>query len=157
MLKAQDTAPTFRLPDETGAERSLDEFLGSWLIIYFYPKDDTPGCTKEACTIAEVYDEFQRTNAIVLGVSKDSPASHQRFKQKHQLPFTLLADESTDMTQAYGAWQEKSMYGRKYMGTARVTYIIDPDGKVAKVYPKVTPASHAGELLRDLKVLQANR
>lgn len=146
-------APDFTLPDETGNDRSLSEFRGQWVVLYFYPKDDTPGCTKEACTIAEAYSDFTDNGAIVLGVSKDSPESHQKFKTKYNLPFTLLADETTEMIDAYGAWQERSMYGKKFMGTVRMSYLIDPDGKIARVYPKVTPTEHAGELLQDLRTL----
>lgn len=104
--------------------------------------------------IAEVYDEFAKLGVAVVGVSKDSPASHTKFKEKYQLPFTLLSDETTEMIQAYGAWQERSMYGKKFMGTARVSYLISPTGEIAKVYPKVTPADHALELLSDIRVLQ---
>lgn len=156
MLETNDIAPAFSLPDETGTMRSLDEFRGQWVVLYFYPKDDTPGCTKEACTIAEVYQDFGRYGAVVLGVSKDDPESHRNFKEKYELPFTLLSDESTEMIAAYGAWQERSLYGRKFMGTVRMTYLIDPDGMIAKVYPKVSPTEHAAELLRDLKDVTAD-
>ncbi|MFW6210207.1 MAG: thioredoxin-dependent thiol peroxidase [Patescibacteria group bacterium] len=153
MLDIGDTAPDFALPDQTGTTRTLADTAGQWRVIYFYPKDDTPGCTKEACLIAEVYDEFATLGVTVYGVSKDTPASHQRFAEKYQLPFTLLSDESTEMMQAYGAWQEKSMFGKRYMGIQRMSYLIDPANHVAKVYPKVTPADHAAELLRDLREL----
>lgn len=153
MLAVGDKAPAFSLPDQHETLRTLGEGAGSWQVIYFYPKDDTPGCTKEACTIAEVYDEFAALGVIVYGVSKDSQASHKKFAEKYKLPFTLLSDESTAMIQAYGAWQEKSMFGKRYMGIQRMSYLIDPAGKVAKVYPKVTPADHALELLRDLREL----
>lgn len=155
MLSENTKAPSFTVPDETGTKRRLSEFKGQWVVLYFYPKDDTTGCTKEACGIAEVYDEFSALGVAVLGVSKDSPASHTKFKEKYHLPFTLLADESTEMIQTYDAWKEKSMYGRKYFGTERVTYIISPQGKIAKVYPKVTPADHALILLADLRKLLA--
>ncbi|MCA9361804.1 peroxiredoxin [Candidatus Kaiserbacteria bacterium] len=153
MLEIGSTAPAFSLQGDDEATHTLADYAGTWLVVYFYPKDDTPGCTTEACTIAEVYDEFATLGVTVLGVSKDSVASHKKFKEKYQLPFTLLSNESTEMIQAYGTWQEKSMYGKKYMGIVRATYIIDPAGNVVKVYPKVTPASHALELLQDLKEL----
>ncbi|NCT02134.1 peroxiredoxin [Candidatus Parcubacteria bacterium] len=154
MLDIKRKAPAFHLKDETGTVRRLSDYSGSWVIIYFYPKDDTPGCTKEACTIAEIYDEFASLGVTVLGVSKDSSESHAQFKEKYHLPFTLLSDESTKMIQAYGAWQEHSMYGKKFMGTARITYVVDPKGKIVAVYPKVSPASHALQLLKDLKTIQ---
>jgi len=121
--------------------------------LYFYPKDDTPGCTKEACGIAEVYDEFAKLGAVVLGASKDSPSSHAKFKEKYHLPFTLLSDESTEMIKSYEVWEEKSMFGKKYMGILRITYIINPTGEIVKTYPNVTPADHALKLLADLKTL----
>jgi peroxiredoxin Q/BCP len=153
MLKINQVAPSFTLPDETGTHRSLEEFQGQFVVLYFYPKDDTPGCTKEACMIKEVYDEFSALGVVVLGVSKDSPESHQQFKTKHELPFTLLSDESGEMIESYEAWGEKSMFGNKYQGILRVTYLIDPAGQIVKVYPKVSPAKHALELLKDLKEL----
>lgn len=153
MLEINAKAPNFSLLDENSEKRKLADFKGKWLVIYFYPKDDTPGCTKEACGIAEVYDDFAKLGVTVLGISKDSPASHTKFKTKYSLPFTLLSDESTEMIQSYGAWTEKSMYGKKYMGISRVTYIINPKGEIVKAYPKVTPADHAVALLADLKDL----
>lgn len=153
MLTINDTAPSFSLQDQTGTLRSLTDYSGTWVVIYFYPKDDTPGCTKEACAIADIYNDFATLGVTVLGVSKDSPKSHKKFAEKYNLPFTLLSDESTEMIQAYGAWVEKSMYGKKYMGTDRITYLVNPEGKIVKVYPKVDPASHALEILNDLKEL----
>lgn len=151
MLQVQTKAPAFALEDENNKTHTLSDYAGQWVVIYFYPKDDTPGCTKEACTIAEVYDEFEKLGVSVLGISKDTPSSHAKFKAKYQLPFTLLSDVSTETIQAYDAWKEKSMYGKKYLGTHRVSYIIDPKGKIAQVYPKVTPADHAQQLLQDLR------
>lgn len=151
MLNIDTLAPAFELADETGKTHRLADYKGQWLVIYFYPKDDTPGCTKEACTIAEIYDEFAALGVKVFGVSKDSPASHAKFKDKYHLPFTLLSDESTKMIEEYGVWKEKSMYGKTFMGINRITYIISPEGKVVKVYPKVSPADHALELLADLR------
>jgi peroxiredoxin Q/BCP len=151
MLKINDTAPEFSLPDETGTEHSLSAEAGKWVVIYFYPKDDTPGCTKEACAIRDIYDDFAALGVTVFGVSKDNPASHAKFKDKYQLPFTLLSDETGEMIDAYGALQEKSMFGKKYMGIQRMTYLINPAGKVVKVYPKVSPTEHAHEVLEDLR------
>lgn len=154
MLAIGKKAPGFDLPDQDNKKHKLSDYDGKWRVIYFYPKDNTPGCTKEACAIAEVYEDFGKAGVKVFGVSKDSPASHKKFAEKFNLPFTLLSDESKKMMEKYGAWQERSMYGRKYMGTARITYVIDPDGKVAAVYPKVTPTRHALQLLNDLKELK---
>jgi len=153
MLDIQTPAPAFSLIDQDSKIRTLSEFVGTWLVIYFYPKDDTPGCTKEACAIADVYNDFEKLGVKVVGVSKDSSKSHKKFADKYKLPFTLLADESTEVMQAYGAWVEKSMYGKKYMGIDRITYLVNPEGKIAKVYPKVDPASHALEILKDIKEL----
>jgi peroxiredoxin Q/BCP len=153
MLDTGTKAPAFSLPDQDEHERPLTEFSGKWVVLYFYPKDDTPGCTKEACTIAEVYSEFAALGAVVIGVSADSPASHRTFREKYNLPFTLLSDSSTKMMQSYGAWKQKLMFGRKFLGIQRMTYIINPEGMIAMVYPKADPASHALELLKDLKSL----
>lgn len=153
MLDINTKAPHFSLLDQDAETRTLADYAGSWMAIYFYPKDDTPGCTKEACAIADVYNDFSALGVTVLGVSKDSPKSHKKFAQKYNLPFTLLSDESTEMIQAYGAWVEKSMYGKKYMGTDRITYLINPQGVIVKVYPKVDPANHALEILNDIKQL----
>ncbi len=156
MLAIGKKAPAFNLLDQNGKFHKLSDYEGKWRIVYFYPKDDTAGCTKEACAIAEVYKDFSKAGVKVFGVSKDSPASHKAFAKKYNLPFTLLSDESLKMIEKYGAWQERSMYGRKFMGTARVSYIINPQGKVAAVYPKVTPAGHALQLLGDIKELKKN-
>lgn len=153
MLETGNAAPDFRLLDQDEQEQSLSGSQGKWRLVYFYPKDDTPGCTKEACAITEIYDEYEALGVTVFGISKDSPQSHKKFAEKYSLPFRLLSDESTDAIQAYGAWKEKSMFGKKYMGIDRISYLIDPDGKVAKVYPKVSPADHAVEVLKDVKEL----
>lgn len=155
MLIIGKKAPAFTLLDQSGKPQKLSDHDGKWRVVYFYPKDDTPGCTKEACAIAEVYKDFTKAGVKVFGVSKDSPESHKAFAKKFKLPFTLLSDESLKTIEKYGAWQERSMYGKKFMGTARITYIIDPKGKVAAVYPKVTPDKHALQLLQDLKTLKA--
>lgn len=146
MLKVGDQAPEFILKDEQGNNRLLKEYRGKWVVVYFYPKDDTPGCTKEACGIRDSFHAFTKAGITVLGVSKDTPESHAKFKEKYSLPFTLLADTEKHMIVAYGA-------SRGYM-TARITYIIDPEGKIAKAYSKVTPADHAAEILSDVEILR---
>lgn len=146
MLTVGTTAPAFTLTDQNGRVHSLAETAGNWCLIYFYPKDDTPGCTKEACAIAEVYDQFTALDVKVYGVSRDSGASHKKFADKYQLPFTLLSDSEGEVVKAYEA-------ARGEAGTARVSYLIDPAGKIAKVYAKVDPAGHALTILNDLKEL----
>jgi thioredoxin-dependent peroxiredoxin len=154
MLKVGKKAPAFSLLDQTEQKHSLKQYVGQWTLIYFYPKDDTPGCTKEACMIADVYKDFKRLKVAVLGVSKDTPKSHQKFAQKYNLPFTLLSDPEMAMITKYGALKEKSMFGKPVRGTLRISYLIAPDGTIARVYPEVDPATHALELLKDIKVLQ---
>ena len=154
MLKVGRKVPLFTLPDEAGQPQSLKTFAGQWVLLYFYPKDDTPGCTKEACAIAEVYKDFKRQGTAVLGVSKDSVKSHLKFAQKYNLPFTLLSDPTMEMMAKYGAFELKKMYGKEVRGTKRISYLIDPAGKIAKVYPEVDPANHAVELLKDIKALK---
>ena len=147
MLVVGQHAPTFALPNEHGNTRLLSEREGKWTLIYFYPKDDTPGCTTEACGIRDVYQDFARLGVEVFGVSKDSPESHQDFKAKYQLPFTLLSDGSAEIISAYEAQDAQTG------NTKRVSYLIAPDLTIAKVYENVDPASHAGEILRDLDSL----
>jgi len=151
MLKIGKKAPEFSLPDQDGTVRTLKEYKGKRVILYFYPKDDTPGCTKEACTIADVYNDFKKHGVEVLGVSKDTPRSHKKFAEKYNLPFTLLSDRTGEAIEQYGAWSEKKMFGRTFLGILRVTYLIDETGKIAKVYPDVDPATHALQLLKDVK------
>jgi peroxiredoxin Q/BCP len=153
MLKVGRKAPSFSLLDQAGVTHTLKQYQGLWTLLYFYPKDDTPGCTKEACMIADVYKDFKRMKVQVLGVSKDSPKSHQKFAEKYQLPFTLLSDPTMAMMDTYGALVMKKMYGKEVRGTNRITYLINPAGKIAKVYEAVDPATHALELLKDLKQL----
>lgn len=152
-LKLHSTAPDFSLPDQDGNIHKLSDYQGQWVLVYFYPKDDTPGCTTEACTLRDNFPAFQKLNVQVLGISVDSQNSHNKFVRKYHLPFTLLADEDKKVVEQYGVWQEKSMYGRQYMGTMRSSYLIDPSGKIAKVYEKVKPATHAEEVLEDVKEL----
>lgn len=148
MLEIGKTAPQFTLPNQDGKEVSLSDFAGKWVVVYFYPKDDTPGCTVEACGFRDAYDDLAEAGIVVLGISKDSVASHKKFADKYNLNFQLLADPSTEVIQAYGAWQEKSMYGRKYMGIQRLSVVIDPEGNVHTVFPKVTPRGHEKEVLK---------
>lgn len=149
-------APNFSLQDQHGNTKTLADFANQWIVLYFYPKDDTPGCTTEACNFRDERDAIaEYGNAAVIGISKDSVASHKKFADKFGLNFTLLSDPDHEVIEAYGAWQEKSMYGRKYMGIQRMTVIIDPSGSIVKEYPKVSPAKHATEIIADLKTLQA--
>ena len=147
MLAAGAKAPAFTLPSDDGRRVALKDFKGKIVVLYFYPKDDTSGCTAEACGFRDSWRAVQAAGAVVLGVSPDGPASHQKFKKKYELPFTLLADEDHAVAAAYGAWGEKSMYGRKYFGILRTTYIIDPAGKIARVFERVKPRGHAAEVL----------
>lgn len=154
MLREQQKAPDFSLPDQDGKKHKLSDYAGQWVLLYFYPKDDTPGCTKEACSMRDNLPKFAKIKAKIFGISVDSVASHKKFAEKYKLPFTLLADEDKNVVEKYGVWQEKSMYGRKYMGTVRDSFLIDPQGKIAKIYNKVKPDQHAQEVLTDLKELQ---
>jgi len=143
-------APDFSLPSDSGEIVSLSDLRGRPVVLYFYPKDDTPGCTAQACGIRDLWSEFQRKGAVVLGVSPDSPKQHVKFREKYELPFSLLSDESHEVAEQYGTWVEKSMYGKTYMGMERSTFVIDADGNVAKVMRKVKPAEHADEVLAAL-------
>ncbi|MFM7746345.1 MAG: thioredoxin-dependent thiol peroxidase [Bacteroidota bacterium] len=143
-----DQAPSFQAQDQNGQIRSLAEFKGRKLVLYFYPKDDTPGCTAEACDLRDHYDRFLQAGYSILGVSADSPASHTKFRTKYNLPFDLLADQDHSVHEAYATWVEKSMYGRKYMGTDRVTFVIDEQGKVEDVIVKVDTKNHSAQILR---------
>ncbi len=148
-------APAFILPDQDGKPHSLSEYAGKWVLLYFYPKDDTPGCTIEACTIRDQFEGFQNIGAVVLGVSTDSVVSHKKFAAAYALPFTLLADEHKEVVGKYGVFGEKKFMGKTYMGTNRASFLIAPDGTIAKVYPKVKPEAHAAEVIADLKALGA--
>ena len=152
-LKEGNKAPGFKLPDQNGTVHNLQDYTGQWVLIYFYPKDDTPGCTVEACQLRDNYPSFKKLKIQVFGVSTQGVESHKKFVDKYELPFTLLADEDKRMNEAYGVWVEKNMYGRKYMGTARDSFLIDPNGKIAKIYRKVKPKEHAEQVLEDLKEL----
>ena len=151
LLAVGTQAPEFTTTDQDGAKRSLSDFRGKKVILYFYPKDNTPGCTKEACAFRDQFAAFRQLNVEILGVSVDSASSHKSFAQKYALPFTLLADPEKRLVEAYGVWGEKNLYGKKYMGTNRMTYVIDEAGKIAAVFPRVKPEKHAGELLTILR------
>jgi peroxiredoxin Q/BCP len=149
-LKEGDEAPSFHAPTSGGGHVSLVDFKGKNVILYFYPRDDTPGCTKEACAFRDHFADFQKKGAVVLGVSIDPVKSHDKFIKKFKLPFTLLADEDKKIVEAYGVWGQKSFMGRKYMGTHRVTFLIGPDGKIKRIWPAVKPEEHAEEVLAAL-------
>ena len=144
-------APKFTLPDKDGNFVSLSDFLGKKVVLYFYPKDNTPGCTRQACAFAASYEGFKANNVVVIGVSKDSAASHQKFAAKYDLPFVLLSDPDLQVIQAYGVWQEKKLYGKVSMGVVRSTYLIDEQGNIEKVMPKVKPDTNAAEILEYLQ------
>ena len=146
-------APAFSLQDQSGTTHTLAEQKGKWTLLYFYPKDDTPGCTTEACTIRDFWGDFENIGVRVFGISTDPVKSHAKFADKFKLPFPILADEEKKMVEAYGVWGKKKFMGREYMGTNRVSFLVDPDGRVAKVYAAVKPATHAVEVLADLKGL----
>ena len=150
MLTVGTKAPDFTLNDQNGAEVRLSDFLGKKVILYFYPKDNTPGCTRQACAFAGSYAAFKEQNVVVIGVSKDSVASHVKFAQKYELPFILLSDPELQAIQSYDVWQEKKLYGKLSMGVVRSTYIIDEQGMIEKVMPKVKPDTNAAEILEYL-------
>ena len=147
MIEVGAKAPQFTLKDKDGREVSLSDFLGKKVVLYFYPKDNTPGCTRQACAFAGAYDAFKQKNVEVIGISKDSAASHAKFAQKHGLPFILLSDPELEAITAYGVWQEKKLYGKVSMGVVRTTFIIDEQGNIEKVMPKVKPDTNAEEVL----------
>ena len=151
MLESNVKAPDFTLSDKDGKQVSLTDFLGHKVVLYFYPKDNTPGCTRQACAFAGAYDEFQRMGVTVIGISKDSVASHVKFAEKYNLPFVLLSDPDLQAIRAYDVWQEKKMCGKVSMGVVRTTYIIDEEGKISYVMPKVKPDTNAAEILEILK------
>ena len=150
MLEVGTKAPEFTLPDKDGNPVSLTDFAGKKVVLYFYPKDNTPGCTRQACAFAEGYGEFKKINAVVIGVSKDSVASHQKFAEKHGLPFILLSDPELTAIQAYGVWQEKKLYGKVSMGVVRSTFVINENGMIEKAMPKVKPDTNAAQILEYL-------
>lgn len=147
MLETGIKAPDFTLPDQDGTPVSLSDFLGKKVVLYFYPRDNTPGCTRQACAFAQAYEEFKREDIAVIGVSRDSAASHLKFAQKYALPFILLSDPGLQAIQAYDVWKEKKLYGKVSMGVVRATYIIDEQGMIARVIPKAKPDTNAAEIL----------
>lgn len=153
-LKIKDKAPAFNLPDQDGKMHDLKDYAGKWVLLYFYPKDDTPGCTVEACTLRDHFPKFKKLGIAVLGASVDPVKSHAKFKEKYMLPFTLLSDEHRKLVHAYGVWGKKKFMGREYMGTLRWSFLINPNGEIAKIYEGVKPAEHAEEVLHDLEVLR---
>lgn len=152
-VEVGSSAPDFTLPADGGASVTLSAFRGRPVILYFYPKDDTSGCTKEACGFRDLFPDFSSADAVVIGVSKDGVKSHDKFKEKHQLPFSLVADEDTALAQAYGVWVEKSMYGRKYMGMDRATFLIDQEGVIRQIWRKVKVTGHVEAVLKAVKAL----
>lgn len=151
MLEEGMKAPSFTLKNQNGEQVSLNNFKGKNVVLYFYPKDNTSGCTAEACSFRDDFPKFEKTDAVILGVSPDSVDSHKKFEQKYKLNFDLLSDEKKEVLEKYNVWQEKNMYGRKYMGVVRTTYIIDTDGKIKKIFPKVKVNGHNKEVLEALK------
>ncbi len=154
MVEEGKKAPAFTLKDQNGKKVSLKDFLGKNVVLYFYPKDNTSGCTKEACNFRDEFPGFKKLKAVIIGVSPDSVESHKKFAEKYNLPFTLLSDEKKQVLEKYGVWKEKSMYGRKYMGVERSTFIIDKTGKVRKIFRKVKVANHNKEVMEALKELK---
>ena len=150
MLEIKQTAPDFTLFDSDGNSVSLSDFRGKKVVLYFYPRDNTPGCTRQACAFAAAYEGFRNSNTVVIGISKDSTASHRKFADKYNLPFILLSDPELEAIKAYGVWQEKKNYGKLSMGVVRSTFIIDEEGKIEKVMPKVKPDTNAAEILEYL-------
>lgn len=151
MLEAGTKAPEFSLPDQNGKTHTLEEYRGKKVILYFYPKDNTPGCTKQACGFGDLYPQFQEKGAVIIGVSKDSVASHKRFEEKYGLPFTLLADPELLCIKAYDVWQEKKNYGKVSMGVVRTTYLIDEKGVIVKAFGKVKAADNPAQMLGELQ------
>jgi peroxiredoxin Q/BCP len=154
MPKEGTKAPLFTLADQTGKAHALSDYKGEWVLIYFYPKDDTPGCTKQACAIRDDFPAFKKLGLMVFGISTDSVKSHAKFVEKYELPFTLLADEDKKVVEAYGVWGKKKFMGREYLGTMRTSFLIDPKGVIAKVYTNVKPEVHAEMVLNDLRGLK---
>ncbi|MEW6503367.1 MAG: thioredoxin-dependent thiol peroxidase [Chloroflexota bacterium] len=150
-VSANNPAPDFELLDETGNPCRLSDFRGKPVVLYFYPKDDTPGCTKEACGFRDDYSEYAKAGVVILGISPDSPKSHAKFKEKYNLPFTLLADEDHQVCELYGAWGRKKFMGREYDGVLRTTFLISPEGTILRVFPDVKPEGHSKEVLAALE------
>ena len=152
-LKIGDGAPNFTLPDQDGKTHTLAEYAGTWLLLYFYPKDNTPGCTKEACMMRDDFTGFKKLKVQVVGVSVDSVKSHKKFVDEYKLPFTLLSDEGKELVNLYGVWGKKKFMGKEYDGTFRMSFLINPKGVIEKIYTNVKPAEHSKEVLEDLKIV----
>jgi peroxiredoxin Q/BCP len=150
MIKVGDKAHNFSLPDQSGKIHSLSDYKGKWLILYFYPKDDTPGCTKEACGFRDLTRKYSNKGVKILGISKDSVSSHKKFAEKYLLDFPILSDESKEVIKAYGAWGIKKFMGKEFEGTQRKTFVINPEGEITKVYENVNPLAHAKQVLQDI-------
>lgn len=153
-LTLHEMAPDFTLMDQDEINHTLSDYHGQWVLLFFYPKDDTPGCTKEACSFRDNFSKLSELNVKVFGISVDGVESHKKFSEKYSLPFSLLADRDKKVVEDYGVWGERSFLGKKYLGTARTSFLIDPEGKIAKIYEEVKPTEHFEEVLADLKVLQ---
>ncbi|MCH8821118.1 thioredoxin-dependent thiol peroxidase [Patescibacteria group bacterium] len=150
-LKVGDDAPDFELPDQDGKTHKLSDYLGQTILVYFYPRDFTPGCTAEACQIRDNFPKFSGVNTLVLGISTDTVESHKKFAQKYRLPFTLLSDVKKEVVKNYGVYKPKKLFGKEFFGTARTSFLIDKNGKITKIYEKVKPAIHATNVLTDLE------
>lgn len=153
ILKIGQKAPDFNLPDKDGTLHKLSNYKGQWVLVYFYPRDNTPGCTKEACTLKDNFSSFTKYNAVVFGISTDSIESHNKFSDKYHLPFPILADTAKEVVNSYGVYGKKKFLGKEYMGVNRTSYLINPNGNIAKIYEKVKPADHAREVLEDIENL----
>lgn len=153
-IKIGNLAPDFKAIDQNEKEHKLSDYRGKWVLIYFYPKDDTPGCTKEACSIRDMMPDFKKLKLQVFGVSIQDAKSHKKFAEKYNLPFTLLVDEDKNIVNKYGVWGKKKFMGREYMGTIRTSFLVDPNGRIAKIYENVKPENHATEVLEDLMKLK---
>ena len=151
MLKENELAPDFTLADETATPRKLSDYRGKDVILYFYPKDDTPGCTTEACNFRDDYSAYEKAGVVILGISADSPKSHAKFKEKYHLPYTLLADETHEVCEKFGVWAPKKFMGKEFMGILRTTFLISREGKITKVFENVKPADHSKEILALIK------
>ncbi len=150
MIELHKQAPSFSLVDQDGTQHTLEQYIGKKVLIYFYPKDDTPGCTTEACSFRDGYKELTQAGLVVLGVSKDTVKSHKKFAEKYELPFPLLSDEEGTMCEAYGVWRKKKFMGREYMGIERMSFLIDEKGDIAKIYDSVKPKVHTAEVAEDI-------
>lgn len=153
-LQIGELAPEFTLTDQNGSTHNLTQYRGQWVVVYFYPKDDTPGCTKEACSFRDQFEALKERSIVVLGISKDTQLSHKKFAEKYNLNFTILSDPEVEIIKKYQAWGEKKMMGKTYEGILRITYVIDPQGIIRKVYEKVKPQDHAMEILEDVNELR---